>query len=310
MLTEPTRWPAAAPPTEAGVFDASVARGMPLPWWLKIAGKLVLSAGLPSYRLRRRLGLGIHSCVAGRAGNPDVLREDIARHVSATGRLPQTLLEIGPGDGVANALYAAAAGVTTIWLVDAGDFASTDMQDYQRIVQRIARDNPAFAGRIDLSSRAAMLASIGARYLTAGIESLRDVPTQSVDLIVSYAVIEHVRRRDLAALFAQMHRVLVAGGMARHWIDLMDHLGGRLNNLRLPETVWEHRVMAGAGFYTNRLRCCEILDLARSAGFAASVPRLLRWPDLPTKRRAMARQFRRFDDDELRIASFDLLLRR
>jgi len=302
-------WPAGHEIAISG-FDSRIARGMPLPWWMKIAAKLVLAHCLPNYRHRRRLGLCVHSYAAGIAGHPSAIRDDIGRHARFTGRPPQSLLELGPGDGLANALYAAAAGVTTIWMVDAGDFATSDMRSYRRIVQQIARDNPALAKRVDLSSRAAMLASIGACYLTAGTESLRHVPDCSVDLIVSYATIEHVRRHELGRLFQETFRLLVPGGIARHWIDLMDHLGGRLNNLRIPPALWEHRLMAEAGFYTNRWRCTEIVALARMAGFDTAVPALSRWPELPTPRRRMARQFRRFDDDELRIASFDLLLRR
>jgi SAM-dependent methyltransferase len=308
-MAEPTSSPT-KPETITRVFDSCDARGMPVPWWMKIAAKLVLSHCLPNYRHRRRLGLCVHSYAAGNGGHPGAIRDDIAHHVRVTGRSPRSLLELGPGDGLANALFAAAAGVTTIWMVDAGDFASSDMRSYGRIVQQIARDNPEFAKSVNLSSRAAMLTSIGARYLIAGTESLRYVPTSSVDLIVSYATIEHVRRHDLSRLFEEMNRLLVPGGIAHHWIDLMDHLGGRLNNLRISASIWEHELMAGGGFYTNRSRCTELVELARTAGFETAVPALSRWPELPTPRRAMSHQFRRFDDEELRIASFDLLLRR
>lgn len=300
----------AEPEVTTSVFDARLARGAPVPWWMKIAAKLVVSRCLPAYRYRRRLGLGLHSYVAGNAGQPHAIRDDVARHVRLTGRLPRSLLELGPGDGLANALYAAAAGVSMIWMVDVGDFASQDMRGYRQVVQQIAQDNPGFAERVDLSSRAAMLASVGARYLTGDTSVLRTVPSDSVDLIVSYATMEHVRRHELARLLAETFRMLAPGGVARHWIDLMDHLGGRLNNLRIPPAVWEHPLLAGAGFYTNRLRCSEIVALAQAAGFGSSVPALSRWPELPTPRRVMARQFQGFDDDELRIASFDLVLRR
>ncbi len=296
--------------TTTSVFNAQAARGMPIPWWMKIAAKLVLAHGMPDYRLRRRLGLFMHSYVSGHTGQPDPLRNDIARHLRLTGRPPQTLLELGPGDGLANALYAAAAGVTTIWMVDVGDFATAEMQTYRQIVQQLAADNPDFAKRVDLSSRPAMLASIGARYLTGGTADLAQIPTGSVDLIVSYAVIEHVRRDELAQAFAETFRILAPGGIARHWVDLMDHLGGRLNNLRLPPGIWEHPLMASAGFYTNRWRHSEIVALAQHAGFDTAVPWLSRWPTLPTPRRALARPFQHFNDEELRIASFDLICRR
>jgi SAM-dependent methyltransferase len=289
-------------------FDAATARGAPVPWWIKIAAKLVLSRIVPSYSVRRRLRVSVHSFTADYAGNPDVLRHAINLHTSRTGSPPRSLLELGPGDSIANALYAAAAGTDTIWLADAGDFATNDMTQYQRAVDHIASDQPDFANRVDLSSRAAMLASINARYLTGGTASLRTIPNGSIDLAVSFAVLEHVRRAEFAQLLAELHRVLAPSGLAFHWIDLMDHLGGRLDNLRLPTWLWENSLFASSGFYTNRLRFSEIVTRARDAGFSTSIAWLARWPSLPTPRRAMAREFARLEDEELRIANFSLLL--
>ncbi|MCW3475359.1 class I SAM-dependent methyltransferase [Limobrevibacterium gyesilva] len=296
--------------TRETVFDAQAARGSRVPWWVKIGAKMVLSRVLPSYAWRRRLGIGVHSYWAATIGHRDEIRRAIALHTALTGRGPEAMLELGPGDSLANALYAAAEGVRTIWLVDAGDFATADMAVYERIVRLIEADCPDFAARVDLSSRAAMLASLGARYLTGGTGDLGRIPAGSIDLIVSYMVLEHVGRGTFDRLLAETRRILAPDGLAYHFVDLMDHLGGRLNNLRFPDALWEHPAMAGSGFYTNRLRCTEILARAREAGLEASVPFLSRWPVLPTPRGALHRQFAGFSDAELRIAYFGLLLRR
>ena len=37
------------------------------------------------------------------------------------------------------------------------------------------------------------------------------------------------------------------GGLCSHVVDLKDHLGGALNNLRFSQRVWESRTMAGSG---------------------------------------------------------------
>jgi len=294
--------------TVVAEFDAGTARGAPAPWWLKIAAKIVLSRVLPSYKARRRLRISVHSFGANYGGNPEVLRREIDMYTQRTGRPPESLLELGPGDSVANALHAAAAGVGSIWLADTDDFATSDMAQYRRIVERIAQHQPQFPDRVDLTSRAAMLASVNARYLTGGTASLRAIPDRSIDLAVSYAVLEHVRRGEFGQLFAELHRVLAPSGLAFHWVDLMDHLGGRLDNLRLPAWLWESAWFASSGFYTNRLRFSEMMAHARGAGFATSVPSLARWPLLPTPRTAMATEFAQFDDEDLRIANFGLLL--
>jgi hypothetical protein len=294
--------------TVVSVFDAGTARGAPLPWWLKIAAKLMLSRLLRSYKVRRRLHISMHSFNAAYAGNAESLRLAIDAYAARMGRPPKSLLELGPGDSVTNALYAAAAGLGPIWLVDAGDFATTEMAKYRYIVDAIAKDQPRFSGCVDLSSFAGMLTSINAHHLAGGTASLHAIPDGAIDLAVSFAVLEHVRRAEFAQLLVGLHRVLSPSGLAFHWIDLMDHLGGRLDNLRLPAWLWESEWFASSGFYTNRLRCAEILALARAAGFVTSVPGLARWPALPTPRRAMNSEFAGFDDEELTIANFSLLL--
>ena len=104
-----------------------------------------------------------------------------------------------------------------------------------------------------------MLESLNATYLTNGTAGLGDIPSGSLDLILSTAVLEHVGRADFPLLAREMLRLLRPGGTAYHEVDLMDHLGGAQNNLRFSEATWESPLMAKSGFYTNRLRCREIV---------------------------------------------------
>src|SRR5690242_11024859 len=82
-------------------FDAATARGAPVPWWLKIAAKLVLSRIIPSYNARRRLRISVHSFNADHAGNRDALQHAIAVYRDFAVAPPNSLLELGPGDSVA-----------------------------------------------------------------------------------------------------------------------------------------------------------------------------------------------------------------
>ena len=61
---------------------------------------------------------------------------------------------------------------------------------------------------------------------------LAHLPTNSVDFCLSNAVLEHVPKRDLALVAAELFRVLNRNGICVHRVDLKDHLGGGLNNLR------------------------------------------------------------------------------
>ena len=41
-------------------------------------------------------------------------------------------------------------------------------------------------------------------------------------------------------------------GICVHRVDLNDHLGGRLNNLRFTDAIWESVLFRESGFYANR----------------------------------------------------------
>ena len=49
--------------------------------------------------------------------------------------------------------------------------------------------------------------------------------------------------------------------------------------------------MSNSGFYTNRIRYSEMLDLFKQAGFEAEVAHTDRWATVPTPRRKMAPHF-------------------
>jgi SAM-dependent methyltransferase len=276
-----------------------------VPWWAKIAGKLVLSRVLPSYAWRRRLGIGVHSFAAALAGNRANVEFDIGWFAGITDRPAGSLLELGPGDTIASALYAAALGVRRIWLMDVGDHASPDMDAYRAIAADLGTG---FAARLDFASRDALLASLGATYLTGGLADLAAIPDGAVDLTLSYTVLEHVRRAEFAPLMEELHRITAPGGLAHHLVDLMDHLGGGLNHLRCGDGLWEHPSIAGSGFYTNRLTRAEIIGAAEAAGFEAAVPYVSCWDRVPPVR--LHRQFADRPAEVLREAGFGLFLRR
>jgi SAM-dependent methyltransferase len=284
-------------------------RGLPLPWWAKIGAKIVLSRVFPSYRTRKALGLFLHGNLDQNvAQHHAFVKNVLAQHERVTGSKAATLLELGPGNSLGTALFAAAEGVERMWLADVGDFASNDMAFYRRLAGMV----PAYPGHqsINFTDRAGMLASINATYLTGGTASLAELPDGSLDLILSTAVLEHVGRADFSLLAREMLRLLRPGGTAYHEVDLMDHLGGAQNNLRFSEQTWEGPLMAKSGFYTNRLRCREILQIMRDAGFEAALTRVTRWGAPPTPRAALAAPFRALPDDELLIANFGMLLRK
>lgn len=286
-------------------------RGLPLPWWAKIGAKMVLSRLVPSYRMRKALGLFLHGDLNQNvAQHRAFVANVLAQHEAYAGCKARAVLELGPGNTLGAALFAAAHGATRIWLCDVGDFAESDMAFYRRLAAMVEVEQPGFSNRVDFSDRSAMLASLNATYLTGGTPGLREIPRGSLDVILSTAVLEHVRRSEFATLSAEMMRVLRPGGTSYHEVDLMDHLGGAQNNLRFADATWESPLMANSGFYTNRLRCSEILQIMREAGFEVALARVARWPASPTPRRALAARFGGLPDDEMLIANFGMWLRK
>jgi SAM-dependent methyltransferase len=154
------------------------------------------------------------------------------------------------------------------------------------------------------NSMSDMLLDCHAEYLTGGLESLRSIPSGSVDFIFSQAVLEHVRRKEFEPIFREFYRLLRPDGYSSHVIDWKDHLGYSLNSLRFPDSVWEGNWFANSGFYTNRLRHGEITKLAEQVGFTVETLDTVTWPQLPIAKSRFQPEYQKMDDDELRISSF------
>lgn len=290
-------------------------KGTSIPWPVKIAAKLVLSRLPVDHRSWKRIGLFLH----GAADRPDYAFGVFKRHFDRVD-FPRkaggfTALELGPGDSLFSAIIASRFGASTTWLVSEGDHAARDLALYRQMDQWLeATDSFGSAGRpfFDwpaIGSLEDLLAACNARYEINGLGSLRMIPDGSVDFIWSHAVLEHIRKDEFPDTMRELRRVLRPDGVCSHKVDLRDHLGGALNNLRFPGSLWESNVWASSGFYTNRLRCSEMIQLLERAGFDVEEVEISRWETLPTPRRRLASEFRRWSDQELCISGFSMVVR-
>jgi SAM-dependent methyltransferase len=218
-------------------------------------------------------------------------------------------LELGPGDTLFTAFIANVLGATRSWLVDSGAFAAREVDAYQRLgdfLRAQGYEPPSFDAESDTDER---LQQVHGAYLTDGVGSLKTIPDSSVDFCFSNAVLEHVRKDEFAALVSELRRIVKPGGVSVHRVDLKDHLGGGLNNLRFSETIWESPLFQSSGFYTNRIRFTEMVNLFEQTGFQCDVPRVACWERMPIKRDALAECFRNMPDSELTVSGFDVVLR-
>jgi SAM-dependent methyltransferase len=277
-------------------------------WRLKVLAKILLSRVPLGYTVFRRIGIFRHGAMDSAGYALKVFQAHFGRARERGLTTPFVALEIGPGDSVASAILARSVGASAIWLVDAGNFATDDMRLYVKTVETARAEGLAVPEEVNLTNLSSLLSSCHARYLSTGLRHFSEIPSGSVDFVWSQAVLEHVRSAELGQLVSEMYRVLRPGGIASHRVDLKDHLGGSLNNLRFSDALWESRLMANSGFYTNRLRFGQMLNLFRQAGFAVEVLATDRWPTLPLPRRVMADRFRALPDEELCVRGFDVIL--
>lgn len=281
-----------------------------VPWWLKLGCKVALSRLPFGYGFWQRMHVFRHGKMDSTAYAIEVSCRHVGRYLELGGSPGFAGLELGPGDSIASAAIARSLGATRMYLVDVGAFALRDMRIYERVIEGMRRAGMSVDPAIVLDSFDGFLASCNAAYLCEGIRSLAALPSGSVDVVWSQAVLEHIRLHDFDELQSQLHRILRPGGLASHRVDLQDHLGGGLNNLRFSRATWEAEWMVRSGFYTNRLRFGSILERFRDAGFAVEDVHPDRWPQVPLARESLAEEFRQLSDDELRICGFDVVLRR
>lgn len=281
---------------------------MRIPWWAKLCAKLVL-ARLPfGYTFWQRLGLFRHGSMDAAEYSIRVFNSHVERAGFGEKLHGATVLELGPGDSIASAVIAAAYGARVI-LVDSDHFVRTDVAPYlelERALRRLAYLPPRLAGCRDYRQ---ILAACNARYMTDGLASLRQVESESVDLIFSQATLEHVRKSEFFETLRECRRILKEGGVCSNQVDLRDHLGGALNNRRFSEKIWESEIFANSGFYTNRISYSEMTRLFRQAGFQVEISDVRRWVTMPTARARLAKEFSELSDEELCVSGFAVLLR-
>jgi SAM-dependent methyltransferase len=286
-----------------GILTAQV------PWWGKIAAKVILARLPVDYKVWKRL----HLFQQGAMEEPAYAYGVFKKHFDPM-RAVRTFngfvgLELGPGDSLLSAMVAHAFGASAYFLVDVGAFAQADLKRYRAMADFLADQGLPKLDADDLTSVEAMLAACRATYGTSGLTSLRAIPDKSVDFLWSHTVLQHIRRSEFLETMQEFRRVLRPDGISSHWVDLEDCLGGALNNLRLADSIWESPLIDGCGVYTNRIRYSEMLTLFKEAGFEANVVSVKHWDRLPTPRSKLCHPFRDLPEEELRVRCFQAILR-
>ncbi len=276
-----------------------------IPWWMKLSTKVILSRLPISYHFWKNFALISH----GNMDNPSYAYQVFTQHFNRFQPTQKDFisLELGAGDSLFSALISKALGGGKSYLVDVGDFADKDIKKYQAMAQVLKDKNLPIEGIENCQNLTEVLEFCSASYLTSGLSSLKTIPDCSVDFIWSHGVIELIKRSELLDTLKELRRIIKPDGICSHLIPLVDSLG-ELNSLRFSQNVWESNFMANSGFYANRLRYSQLLELFKAAGFTPDVVQTRRWDTLPTPKSQLSKEFSSMSDEELSIYSFSVIL--
>lgn len=289
-----------------------------IPWQLKILAKIILSRAPIPYSFWKKLGLFEHGAM-----NKEEWAYDLfVNHARTTGVIEDngsqikfkgnssdfSVLELGPGDSLFSAITASLLGASKIYLIDTGDYASKDFSIYKSFLNFLNEKGFNVARYNTCTSIQEILEASNAVYLTEGVLSCKDIPSDSIDYCFSNAVLEHVCKYDFPVLSKEINRILKNGALSFHRVDLKDHLGGQLNNLRFSEKVWEGKLFKNSGFYTNRIRFDEMKSIFQNSGLKINIPKVVKWSVLPTPRNKLDKEFSALSEENMLISGFDLIL--
>jgi SAM-dependent methyltransferase len=276
-----------------------------IPWWMKLSAKVILSRLPIPYKFWKSFAVISH----GSMDEPSYAYQVFIQHFNRfqPPKKDFVSLELGPGDSLFSALISKALGGKKSYLVDVGDFASKKLAKYQPMANFLKDKNLPVEGIENCQNLSEILELCSASYLTSGLASLKDIPDCSVDFIWSHGVIELIRRSEVLETLKELRRIIKPDGISSHLIPLVDSLG-ELNSLRFSDKVWESNFMASSGFYANRLRYSQLLELFKEAGFATEVVEIRRWDTLPTPKSKLSKEFCAMSDEELNIYSFLVIL--
>jgi SAM-dependent methyltransferase len=150
-------------------------------------------------------------------------------------------------------------------------------------------------------------------YFSPGDARQTGLPANSVDLVYSNSVFEHVPKQAIFEILHESQRILKPGGLALHNIGCNDHYAffdrsiSFVNFLRFSEAEW--RLWNNPIQYQNRLRAPQFLDLAAQAGLKVIYKRTHVRPgcrealaEIP-----LASEFRQFSPEDLATTTLDFI---
>lgn len=264
------------------------------------------------------------------------------RHAGLTS-VPDTVAELGPGDSLGIGLAALLSGANHYEALDVVPFASpaANRDVFEELVSLFERRAPSPAeGFPDfwqylgddlfphhILTDEVLAAALAPERVDAIRRALRGEPvdgisidyrvpwtdsaivrSESVDLVLSHSVMEHVG--DIDATYGAIARWLRPGGVMSHQIDFTSHgLSEKWNGYRAyPEPLWK-AIVGRRPFLINRAPCSVHLELIDRHGFEVTCS-LQNLRSDGIERGQLARRWRSISDADLRCAGAYVQARR
>jgi SAM-dependent methyltransferase len=153
-------------------------------------------------------------------------------------------------------------------------------------------------------------------YIAPADATSTQLPNESVDVVFSNSVLEHVVPDIIGRLFSEAYRVLRPGGLMIHSLNCGDHYAyfdkriSFINYLTYTSDEW--RRWDNKLLYQNRLRPSDFVKQSERAGFEIVLRKQKPRPGLlellPTL--AIAPEFRDYSPEELCTTSIDFVSRK
>lgn len=176
----------------------------------------------------------------------------------------KVVCELGPGDSLYHGILAYQFGAKRMYMLDIADLAGGEV--------KFAIPDMELKHSIPLCKKGetwkSYLKKINVEYLTDGLQSYYEVPDNVVDVLFSNAVLEHVRLDIFEETVKQMNRMCKMGAVCSHIVDYKDHLGGGLNDLKVPTEKWESMLYRKMPNYVNRILYFDMIEIFKENGFA------------------------------------------
>jgi SAM-dependent methyltransferase len=183
----------------------------------------------------------------------------------------------------------------------------------KRPLERVEADYRLIVGQATLAD---ILNAARVRYHAPADATATSLPEETVDIVFSNSVFEHVPGEVIAGMMRESRRVLRTGGTAIHCVNCGDHYAyvdrgiTPINYLQYPADRW--RRWNNELLYQNRLRPKDFRDLGERAGLEVILDHFRPRPELVEvlSRLKIAEEFRHYPPEQLCSTSVALALKK